>query len=63
METPDQTCTCVNRKLAQSEAIFWIRPNRTGFVTAKDCPFHGMKDLTESEPVTISVPPTIDPVA
>lgn len=46
MSEQAQDCTCINRRLRPEAAIFWIRPNGTGFVTARDCPLHGMRDVT-----------------
>ena len=40
------TCTCVNRSVKITEAVIFIRPNGESFATARDCPLHGMVDLT-----------------
>jgi hypothetical protein len=60
MENSDQTCTCVNRKLKPSEAVMWIRPNNTGWITARDCPVHGV--TIRDEPVKDVVVVPLDPV-
>jgi hypothetical protein len=56
-------CTCRNRTLRETEVVMWIRPNKTGWITAKDCPLHGMRDLTPKEPVTSPDVSTLDSVA
>lgn len=38
----DDSCTCRNRVLTKREMVYWARPDRTGFVTARDCPLHGV---------------------
>jgi hypothetical protein len=44
-------CTCKNRTLRPEGAVFWIRPNNTGWITARDCPLHGVVVNDSSEPV------------
>jgi len=64
MTDSQDSCTCKNRSLRLDEAIMFIRPNLTGFITAKDCPLHGMRDLTNystHEPtVNLPVVRTVD---